>query len=518
MEKKRILSIDCGTQSVRAMVFDSKGNLIEKVQRKIDPYFSKKPGWAEQYPELYWKNACLAMHTLKENNPEEWEKIEAVVVTTSRATQVLLDKNGNVIRPSILWLDQRKAKCKKSLRFSDKIFFSLISMKRTVEIIRRQSPANWIKENEPEVWDKTYKYMLISGFFNYKLTGKFVDSVASQIGFLPFDYKNRRWEKSKNSWKWYVFGVGKEKLYDLVEAGSIIGETTKKAAEETGLREGLPVVAGGSDKGCETLGNGCIDPSSASVSFGTTTTVQITSPTYIEPLKFMPAYPSVIPSNYNPEIEVFRGYWMIRWFKKEFAPKEVEEAGKKHISAENLLDQRLKEIPAGSQGLVLQPYWGPHVKMPDAKGSIIGFGDVHTRMHIYRAIVEGINYALMDGLEKIEKKSKLKVQKIMVAGGGAQSDAICQITADMFNRPVYRINTHEVSGLGAAIIGFVGIGVYKNYKEAIKNMVHYKDIFNSNSKNSGIYKKLYKDVYKKIYPSLKNVYKSIRRITNYPEM
>ncbi len=518
MGEKRILSIDCGTQSVRALIFDSKGNLIVKDRRKFQPYFSKKPGWAEQDPEVYWQNACLAMRTVKEKNPEEWEKIAAIVVTTLRATEVLLDRNGDAIRPSILWLDQRKAKCTEPLRFFDKVIFSIVSMKRTVEIIRKQSPANWIRENEPQLWDKTYKYMLISGFFNYKLTGNFVDSIASQIGFLPFDYKNKRWEKSKNSWKWYVFGVERDKLYDLVEAGSIIGGITKKAAEETGLREGLPVIAGGSDKGCETLGNGCDNPSSASLSFGTTATIQITSPAYFEPLKFMPSYPAVIPGNYNPEVEIFRGYWMISWFKEEFAEKEVKEAEKRHISAERLLNQRLNEIPPGSQGLVLQPYWGPHVKTPEARGSIIGFGDVHTKMHIYRAIIEGINYALIDGLEKIEKKSKGRVQKIMVAGGGSQSDAICQITADMFNRPVYRINTHEVSGLGAAIIGFVGLGAYKDYKEAIKNMVHYKDIFKPNTENSRIYEKLYRNVYKKIYPGLKKIYKDMSKITNYPEI
>ncbi len=517
-EEERILSIDCGTQSVRAIIFDNKGNPTAGNKIEIKPYFSKKPGWAEQDPEVYWQSACRAMRSVKESNPREWEKIVAIVVTTLRATQVFLDKNGEVIRPSILWLDQRKAKCENPLRFFDKIMFSLISMKRTVEIIRRQSPANWMKENEPQLWDKTYKYMLVSGFFNYKLTGKFVDSVASQIGLLPFDYKNQRWEESKNSWRWYVFGVEKEKLYDLVKAGSIIGGITKKAAEETGLKEGLPVIAGGSDKGCETLGNGCMDPTSANLSFGTTTTIQITSPNYFEPLKFMPPYPAVIPGNYNPEIEVFRGYWMITWFKKEFAQKEMEEAAEKHISAEELLNKKLNKIPPGSQGLILQPYWGPHVKTPSAKGSIIGFGDVHTRMHVYRAIIEGINYALMEGLEKIEKKSKVKVQKIMVAGGGSQSSIICQITADMFNKPVYRINTHEVSALGAAIIGFVGMGIYKNYKEAIENMVHYKDTFEPNSENSEIYKKLYKNVYKKIYPNLEKVYKNIKEITNYPEI
>ena len=233
------------------------------------------------------------------------------------------------------------------------------------------------------------------------------------------------------------------------------------------------MIAAGSDKGCETLGVGCRDLSCASMSFGTTATVQITSQRYLEPLQFMPAYPASIPGYYNPEIEIFRGYWMISWFKKEFGVREMIEAEARRVSPETVLDEKLADVPPGSQGLVLQPFWSPGLKMPEAKGAVIGFGDVHTRVHIYRAIIEGINYALIEGLENIEKKSKVKVKRIAVSGGGSQSNAICQITADMFNRTVVRGQTYETSGLGAAINGFVGLKVFSSYEEAINNMVHY---------------------------------------------
>ncbi|MDN5343743.1 FGGY-family carbohydrate kinase [Oceanotoga sp. DSM 15011] len=513
---ERILSIDCGTQSLRGIIFDKFGYI--KGYKKIDfnPYFSIKPGWAEQKAEIYWKSLCEATNYLKLENFSEFKKIDAVVITTLRDTMINLDKNGKVLRNTITWLDQRMVKYPGKLYKHEKLIFDLVGMKKTIEIISRESKANWIKENENEVWNKTYKYIQLSAYLNFKLTGEIKDSISNQVGHIPFNYKKRKWEENLSSWKWRIFGIEKDKLSELVEPGTLIGNINKNAEYETGLKNGIPVYAGASDKGCETLANGCIDERCASISFGTTATIQITSNKYIEPIKFMPAYPGIIKNSYNPEVEIFRGYWMISWFKKEFAQKEMEEAKKLNINPEILLNQRLNSIPAGSDGLILQPYWGPHIKTPFAKGSIIGFGDVHTRIHIYRAIIEGINYGLMDGIEMIESKTNKHIEEIKVSGGGSKSETICQITSDMFNRKVLRIHTNEASGLGAAMIGFVSLGIYKNYQEAIKNMIHYKDEFIPDKKNSEIYKDLFHKVYKRIYPRLKKLYIQIKDIANYP--
>lgn len=516
MSEPYVLTIDCGTQSIRALIFDKRGNLIIKEKVDFVPYFSVKPGWAEQHPELYWDKLCEVCNKLKQKNSVEWSNIIAVTVTTLRDSCVNLDKDGNVLRPIILWLDQRMAKCEKPLPLKDKVIFRAVKMQESVRIARRKTKSNWIIENEPDIWNKTYKYLLLSGYLNYKLTNNMVDSIASQIGHIPFDYKNKRW-LSKNHYKWPVFGIEREKLPDLIEPGEIVGRITKNASSLTGLKEGLPVIATGSDKGCETLGTGCVDIECGSISFGTTSTIQTTSTKYFEPLQFLPAYPSLIPGRYNPEVEIFRGYWMVSWFKKEFSLKEMLEAKEKKISPEELLNQRLEDIPPGSHGLILQPYWGPGLKSPEAKGSIIGFGDVHTRVHIYRAIIEGINFALMDGVESIEKKSGKRIKRITVSGGGSQSDAICQITADMFNKPVCRAQTYETSGLGSSIAGYVGAGVYDSYEEAIGQMVHYESIFEPNEEISEVYENLYRKVYKKIYPKLRGLYQEIKSITNYPD-
>lgn len=518
MDGEYILTIDCGTQSARAILFNDEGALINIEKKSFEPYFSVYPGWAEQNPEVYWEAICKCCNGLKAKDEEKWEKIIGVCLTTQRDTVVNVDKYGNVLRPAIVWLDQRMAKCDDPMPILNSILFSTVGMKNALEITRRKSKANWIRENQPDIWDKTYKFLLLSGYLTYKFTGEFVDSIANQIAHLPFDYKKKSWPDINQSYRWSMFGIDTDKLYELVEPGTIIGGINKEAAEATGIKEGTPFIAGGSDKGCETLGTGCLSPDSVSLSFGTTATAQTTTKEYIEPLTFMPAYPSIIPGCYNPEVEIFRGYWMISWFKKEFCSRELIESSERNISPEEILNERLNSVPPGCQGLVLQPFWGPGLKTPSAKGSIIGFGDIHTRAHIYRAIIEGINYALIDGVERIESKSKVKVQKVMVSGGGSQSDTICQITADMFNKPVYKERTYETSGLGAAITGFVGAKVYASYDEAVKKMIHYNKIYYPNTENVRVYSDLYNKVYKKIYPKLQGIYKEIQSITKYPEI
>jgi sugar (pentulose or hexulose) kinase len=232
----------------------------------------------------------------------------------------------------------------------------------------------------------------------------------------------------------------------------------------------------------------------------------------------MPPYPAPYPGYYNPEVEIFRGYWMITWYKNEFAHLELNESKKTGIMPEVLLNRLLDMTPPGAMGLILQPFWSPGLNHHDAKGAIIGFGDVHTRAHIYRAVIEGLSYALYDGLLKIEKKSKTKVKKLAVSGGASQSDNICQISADIFNRPIVRGKTYETSGLGAAIITAAGLKHYSSIKDAGLSMIEYEREFTPDKSNASLYKKIYENVYSKMYQALEPVYKEIRKITGYPEI
>ncbi len=515
-----ILSIDCGTQSIRAILFDFKGNVIDKEQIHYQPYFSSEPGRAEQKPETYWENLCLATQTLKKRNPENFTNIKGVGLTTLRSTFVNVDENGNALRPSILWLDQRAAQNKYQPGILLKMTFKVLGISEMLKKMERKGHCNWIKQNQPELWQKTHKYLQISGYLNHKLTGAFKDSVASQIGHIPFDYKKQKWANPDELLEFSskLYPIEAKKLPELIAPGEQIGQIHRQAAEATGIPQGTPVIAAGSDKGCETLGMGVIDTQTASLSFGTTATVQTTVNKYFEPTKFLPAYPAVMPKHWNPEIEIFRGFWMINWFKNEFALKEVLEAEEKNVAAEEILNKLLHKSPPGAMGLIVQPYWTPGLGEKNAKGAMIGFGDVHKKEHVYRAVIEGLAYALLDGMHKLERRGNIRFKQLAVSGGASQSDEICQITADIFNMPLLRGQTHETSGLGAAIITAYGVGKYSSINEAVKNMVRYAETFMPQKEHTEIYKKLYKEVYLKIFKRLEPLHKKIREITGYPEM
>ncbi len=513
-----VLSIDCGTQSLRLAIFSPRGELLcfEKIEYE-NSYFSPKPGFAEQEVQTYISALKKASENMKNRCPELWNKIEVIVPTVQRDTIVFLDKDFTPVRPAILWLDQRMASGKPKLLFIYNLAFRLVGMYKPAVISFKKGKMNWVKEYEPEIWEKTDKIGLLSAYINYVLTENFVDSIANQIGHIPFNYKKFKWSKSFLDYRKDIFPVDGRKLPSLVEPKTIIGKVTKKASELTRLPEGVKVLAGGSDKGCETIGTGCLDEKTASVSLGTTVTIQITTKKYIEPLKFMPPYPACLPKHYNPEVGIYKGFWMVKWFKEEFGEYEKQLAKEKNIPVEKVLDELLLETPAGSLGLILQPYWGAALKKPEARGAIIGFGDVHTKAHLYRAIIEGIAYGIREGIEKIQKVSGKRIEKVVVSGGGSNSDFVCQIISDVLNLPVYRGETYEASSLGASIIGYTALGVYPTFKDAVNNMVRYSKKFEPDYERHKIYDQLYTKIYKRLYSKLKNFYKDLQKITNYPE-
>ena len=514
--KEYVLAIDNGTQSVRALVFDLEGQLVAKSKVEIEPYYSNQPGWAEQDADYFWANLCKACCALWPQLDFPKSAIKAVALTTQRATIINLDRDGKPLRPAIVWLDQRLEQDLPSMGLWN-ILLTLAGEKDAVRFFRSEAEANWIKNKQPEIWNKTAKYLLLSGYLTYKLTGKYVDSVASQVGYLPFDFKRHEWA-GRFDWKWRALPIKREQLPELVPAGSPLGAISAEAAQLTGIPEGLPLISAGADKACEVLASGCLTPDTGSLSYGSAATYNSTNVRYTEAIKNVPAYPAAMPNAYNTETIVQRGYWMVNWFKREFGLREQRIATETGVEPESLFDDLLREAPPGAMGLLVQPYWSPGVRIPgpDAKGAIIGFGDVHTRAHIYRAIIEGIAYALREGKERLEKRSGHSITTLKVSGGGSQSDEAMQITADIFGLTVERPHTYETSGLGAAINAAVGVGLYPDYQSALNHMTHEGDRFAPIEENVRIYDQLYKGVYLKMYDRLSPLYGSIREITGYP--
>ncbi len=516
-ENSYFLTIDLGTQSVRALVFDTKGTEVAKARLAIEPYFSKHPGWAEQEADYYWQQLVAVCHKLWQQNPVCSQDISAISITTQRYTMVNLDAAFKPLRPAIVWLDQRLAE-PKPLPFAIRLILKAVGAYELIEDVRCKSRDSWIAQNEPEIWQKTAYFVNISAYLIYRLTGRLCDSSASIVGYLPYDYKRKDWCK-KSDLKWHLQPVKRKQLPTLLAPSEKIGHLQATVLQELGFSHAPVLIASASDKACEVLGSGGIEPYIGCLSYGTTATINTCSRKYIETLPFIPAYGAAMPQFYNTEMMIYRGFWMVSWFKEQMAEQEKRKASETEgMQAEHFFDQLLANSPAGAMGLMMQPYWSPGVKHPgpEGKGAIIGFGDVHSRSHIYRAIIEGLNYELKQGKAQIEKRSKVAITELVASGGGSQSDAIMQISANIFNQPISRPHTSETSALGAAINCAVAMQCYPNHEQAVANMVRIGKRFEPQAKEAELYQKLYHQVYLKMYARLKPLYESIRQITGYP--
>ena len=509
---ENLLAIDHGTQSVRALVFDPRGNLLHKSRVPIEPYYSTAPGLAEQDPEVFWNAICQACQGLWAQGVDK-SSLAAVSLTTQRSTVLNLDKNGKPLRPAIVWLDQRCTEGVKPVGGLWGLAFKLAGASETVAYLQAEAEANWLQKHQPQVWAATHKYVLLSGYLTYRLTGRFVDSVGCQVGYIPFDYKKQDWEASWG-WKWQAVPMDKALLPDLVPVASPLGVITAEAAAATGLPAGLPLIAAAADKATEVLGAGCLEPHIACLSYGTTATINTTHRKYIEVIPLIPPYPAAAPGYYSFEIQIYRGYWMVTWFKQEFGLREQRLAAERGVEPEVLFDDLVRAVPPGSEGLVLQPYWSPGLRLPgpEARGAVIGFSDVHTRAHLYRAILEGLAYALREGAERTEKRARVKIRELRVAGGGSQSEAALQLTADVFGLPASRPHVYEASGLGAAIDAAVGAGVHPDFPTAIREMTRVRDTFEPDAKTHARYDELYHGVYRQMYKRLQPLYEAMKKV------
>ncbi|MCA9974556.1 MAG: carbohydrate kinase, partial [Anaerolineales bacterium] len=233
------------------------------------------------------------------------------------ATVVNVDKTGRPLRPAIVWLDQRRSEGLKPVGGLWGTAFALVGMRETVAYIQAEAEANWLMHHQPEIWDKTYKYLYLSGYLTHKLTGHFVDSIGCQVGYMPFDYKAKTWAKAWD-WKWRALPMSSDKLPKLIPPAQPLGEITAAASAATGIPAGLPLIAAAADKACEIIGSGALAPHIGALSYGTTATINTTHKKYVEVIPLIPPYPSAVPDAYSLEIQVYRGFWMVSWFKREF--------------------------------------------------------------------------------------------------------------------------------------------------------------------------------------------------------
>ncbi len=512
-----VLTFDIGTQSIRALLVDKKGDTVLCHQLRYESIKlpSNVPGRAEQEPDFYYDRLCeagLALRRMADRNPEKryFECIKAVTITCIRDTVMILDKDCKPLRNIILWLDERRTDGEVDPVWWQKLLFASVGMTETVRMLYKDAFVNWIIENEPELWERTYKFVLLSSYMNYKLTGVLKDGAANQVGHIPFDNRRRTWMKKGLSR--CIADIPMDKLVDIIESPGIVGYINEETSIRSGIPKDLPLISTGTDKACESLGLSVTTEDKAAISLGTASTIQFCSSHYFEPQPFLPSYPAVMPGFYNGEYQLYRGYWIVTWFIRNFAQEEVMEAHRKGVRVEQILDSKLDEIPVGCNGLVLTPHLAPGNGNPFAKGVVMGLSDHHNKFHIYRAIIEGIDFELYHAMLRMQKRSGQRIKELYIAGGGSVNDTVVQICADVFGLPVKRIQTHEASGIGSSLAAFVAIGEFKDFDEAVSSMVHDKDTFLPNEENHKKYMAIYNSVYRHIEDSNTWLFKRIRKI------
>ncbi len=500
---KYLLGIDIGTSGTKTVLFDRGGNPISSSTAEY-PLYQPEIGWAEQDPQDWWKAVCITINQVIKDSNINPESISGIGLSGQMHGLVMLDGDGNVLRKSIIWCDQRTAK--ECVEITEKV-----GEKRLIDITANPaltgftaSKILWVRNNEPEIYEKCRKILLPKDYIRYMLTGEFATEVSDASGMQLLDIKNRCWSKEVLN----ALDIPIEYLGDVHESIVVSGKVHKKAAQVTGLKEDTPVVGGAGDQAAGAIGNGIIKSGQISSTIGTSGVVfaHLDEP-IIDEKGRVHTFCHAVPGAWHM-MGVTQGAGLsLKWFRDNFCTNEIEVAKGMGIDPYVLMTKEAEKVPAGSRGVIYLPYLmgerTPHLN-PKAKGVFFGLSAAHTKNEMLRAVIEGVSYSLLDCMEII-KDTGMNPTNVMVSGGGGKSELWRQILADMFNCKVSTNKSSEGPALGVALLAGVGTGVYKDIDEACSIAISENSIQYPKEENSLVYKRYY-EIYKKIYNDLKGTF------------
>jgi len=500
---KYLLGIDIGTSGTKTVLFDRGGNPISSSTAEY-PLYQPEIGWAEQDPQDWWKAVCITINQVIKDSNINPESISGIGLSGQMHGLVMLDGDGNVLRKSIIWCDQRTAK--ECVEITEKV-----GEKRLIDITANPaltgftaSKILWVRNNEPEIYEKCRKILLPKDYIRYMLTGEFATEVSDASGMQLLDIKNRCWSKEVLN----ALDIPIEYLGDVHESIVVSGKVHKKAAEVTGLKENTPVVGGAGDQAAGAIGNGIIKSGQISSTIGTSGVVfaHLDEP-IIDEKGRVHTFCHAVPGAWHM-MGVTQGAGLsLKWLRDNFCTNEIEVAKGMGIDPYVLMTKEAEKVPAGSRGLIYLPYLmgerTPHLN-PKAKGVFFGLSAAHTKNEMLRAVIEGVSYSLLDCMEII-KDTGMNPTNVMVSGGGGKSELWRQILADMFNCKVSTNKSSEGPALGVALLAGVGTGVYKDIHEACSIAISENSVQFPKEENSLVYKRYY-EIYKKIYNDLKGTF------------
>ena len=487
-----------GTGGTRALVIDKYGHVLASGTEEHAHFASPQPGWAEQDPRDWWRAAGLAVRKALQSGSVSADSISCVGFSGQMHGAVLLDPSDEVIRPSLIWCDQRTEKQTRELTQN-------LGRDRLIALTSNPAMTNftltkflWVREQEPQNWQRVRKVMLPKDYVRFRLTGESAIDVADASGTLLLDVAKREWSSEILA----ATHIDRQLLPALFESQQVCGKISAEGARATGLAAGTPVVAGAGDQAAGAVGIGITQPGTVSATIGTSGVVfAATDRPALDPRGRLHTFCHAIPERWHVMGVTQAAGLSLRWFRDQFGTARSDDG-----DPYDRLSEEAARVSAGSDGLFWAPYLmgerTPHLD-PNARAAFIGLTASHTRAHLVRAILEGVAYSLKDTFEILEE-IRVPTQRVRLGGGGARSPLWRQIQADVYGHDVEILAAEEGAAYGAAILAGVGAGTWASVDQASEAVVRVANRVSRDRQASAVMQRGYQ-VYRKIYPALQSV-------------
>lgn len=504
-----LIGVDLGTSGTKTVLFAEDGTVAASCTIEY-PLYQPQNGWAEQDPLDWWNAVCGTTKAVIAKAGISAREIKGVGLSGQMHGLVMLDKSGNVLRKSIIWCDQRTAKeCEE---ITQKVGAeNLIKITANPALTGfTASKIMWVKNNEPEIYEKCAHILLPKDFIRYKLTGEFATEVSDASGMQLLDVPNRKWSDQVLD----ALQIEKSLLGKVYESPEVTGKVTKAASDLTGLAEGTAVVGGAGDNAAAAVGTGTVQDGRAFTTIGTSGVVFAhTSKLSIDPKGRVHTFCCAVPGAWHV-MGVTQGAGLsLKWFRDNFCHEEMIAAAGMKKDPYFLMDKQAEEIPIGSDRLLYLPYLmgerTPHLD-PNCRGVFFGLSAMHTRQHLLRAVMEGVTFSQRDSVEVLREMG-VSINEMLACGGGGSSPLWRQMLADVYGCPVKTVVSKEGPALGVAILAGAGTGVYSSVQDGCAAVIKTNPPQNPISQNSAEYEKFY-SIYRALYPALKNNFSELAKL------
>jgi xylulokinase len=497
-----VLGIDVGTGGTRALIVDEQGRIVAAATEEHQPFASPKIGWAEQHPADWWRAASVAVRKALTQANLRGDQISCVGLSGQMHGAVMLDSEGEVVRPALIWCDVRTERQCQELN-------ERIGAERLIQLTCNPALPNftltkflWVRENEPENWKRVRSVMLPKDYVRFRLTGERAIDVADASGTLMLDVAKRRWSPEVLQ----AAEIDASLLPAVFESQVVCGKVSVAGAGATGLAAGTPAVAGAGDQAAGATGMGIVTPGAVSATIGTSGVVfAATDRPALDPRGRLHTFCHAVPDRWHVMGVTQAAGLSLRWFRDRFESTSSPSGGDPYEK----LTAEAASVRPGSDGLLWAPYLmgerTPHLDA-DARGALVGLTASHTRAHIVRAILEGVAFSLKDTFT-IFAEMKVPVKSIRLGGGGARSPLWRQIQADVYDHEVEMVEAEEGAAYGAALLAGVGAKFWPSVDAACDSVVRVVHRIYPNPENAETMQKNYA-AYRRIYPAVKSIFSS----------